>query len=197
MTFLSLGCNELTGRLIHNFIQWSWRRFSLSNKTVVKQFTISFFTVLSWLCIGPIPPEIIKLTKLEILYADNNQLTGWYFHNFTSNKILVQWFIIHCFHSFVLTLYRTDSARNCRISTFAGPWFTKQHADRSINSHHYIKWSVSRISTSNKTVMNQFFISFCSLFFLSWLSLGQIPSEIFKLTNLQKLYLYQNQLTGR
>jgi hypothetical protein len=49
---------------------------------IVPVHHLPFFAVLPWLCIGPIPPEIVKLTNLQLLILSKNQLTGQYFHNF-------------------------------------------------------------------------------------------------------------------
>ncbi len=57
----------------------------LSNRSISSQFYpmilkpvhhLPFFAALSWLCIGPIPPEIVKLTKLRDLRLFRNKLTG-------------------------------------------------------------------------------------------------------------------------
>jgi hypothetical protein len=60
---------------------------STLNKTVVNQFTSPFFTVFSSLFIGPIPPEIFKLTNLrELRMSYNDELTGQYF-NYLPNDL--------------------------------------------------------------------------------------------------------------
>ncbi len=107
-----------------------------------------FSLVCSWLflCTGPIPPEIAKLTNLRSLSLQENQLTGQYFHN----SSLWSWTRIAAskrpwwtsspsppFHCFVLTLYRANSARNRQVEEFAEAWFSWEPADRSINSRFY------------------------------------------------------------
>jgi hypothetical protein len=74
---------------------------------------LPFSSVLSWLCIGPIPQGIVKLTNLITLWLNNNQLTGQLIYVFT-------------------------------------------------------QWSLRRISTSKKTMVNQFTISLFLLFCLDF-----------------------------
>jgi hypothetical protein len=66
---LRLNCNKLKGLYFHNFTQTIWRRIFMSNKTMVNQFCVDFL-------IGPIPPQIVKLTNLQVLSFQINQLTG-------------------------------------------------------------------------------------------------------------------------
>ncbi len=49
---------------------------------ILKVSTLNNTVVLSEHCLGPIPPEIVKLVKLEKLVLQINQLTGLIFSQF-------------------------------------------------------------------------------------------------------------------
>ncbi len=141
----------------------------MSNKTIVNRFCIDFVT-------GPIPPEIFKLTKLEFLSFQMNQLTGRQFSQFYSMILKAYLYVkwdrgepVHhpLFRCFVLTLYRANSARNRQIDEFAADLFISQPADRSINSQ-ILSNDLEGVSLNQiKSLVNQFTISLLSLFFLT------------------------------
>ncbi len=67
--------NDLEGLSLRHIRLWWTSSLSL------------FFAVLSWLCVGPIPPEIINLTNLQELILSHNMLTGQNFSNFIQSYL--------------------------------------------------------------------------------------------------------------
>ncbi len=164
---------------------------------------LPFLAVLSWLCKGPIPPDIVKLTNLQRLVLYQNQLTGRYIHKFTqwSRRCIstsnIWWTSSPSpfFLCFVLTLYRADSARNRQIDKFDYALAEQQPADRSINLRFHpmiFKTYLYVKKDHGEPVHHLPFFAF-----LSWLCIGPIPPDVVKLTNLQELFLEANQLTGQ
>ncbi len=139
----------VTSWQVENFIILAYGLEGASLRQIRPWWTSSpslFFAVLCWLWKGPILPEIVKLTKLQILWLNANKLTGRKIHNFiqwtrmpiiTSNKTRVNQFTISLFRWFVLTLCRANSDRNRQIDEFEGAWFAFEPAHRSVNAQFY------------------------------------------------------------
>ncbi len=114
---VNLAFNQLTGQC------WSDFAPILQLKRYRRPFK-EFF--LSWLCIGPIPPKIVELTKLRDLRLFSNKLTGLYLYNLNQRPTFEGISVSGSksdrgepsstsrlsFCCLVLNLHRTHSARN-------------------------------------------------------------------------------------
>ena len=150
-----------------------------------------FFTLLTWLCIGPIPSGIAKMINLQQLNLSSNNFTG---QCFVSNQTEVNLFrqvgtglpVNHFLYDAVLTCISVGGIPK-EIVNLSKLECLRLECNQLTGENFSLP--------SNDEVVNQSTISFVTLF-LTWLCVGPIPPGIVELTKLENLNLRQNQLTG-
>ncbi len=113
LTSLELFENKLAGRDFH-FVPAPFRRWWSNSPAPL------FVSVLSWLGIGTIPPQIGQLFHLQELNLWRNRLAGHYscillqrYCRMSSGQIVISFF-----HCLVSNLCRADCGRNCKPDKF-------------------------------------------------------------------------------